>query len=61
MILPQTNTHTYGNVEIVIHRPVLDEQTRQKNEANLLRALACCGRSMHRRENQNEDEGLVTA
>ena len=56
-----TRTYDCGHVSIVIHRPVLDDQTRQKNEANLLRALACCGRSMHRREKQNEKTGLVTA
>lgn len=43
---PRTNTYTYGNVEIVVHRPCLDDNERQKRENGLRRALATFGRAM---------------
>ena len=42
----QTNTYRRGNVEIVVHRPVLDDQARRKQEENIKRALVCMGKAM---------------
>lgn len=41
----KTTTYKYGCAEIVVHRPVLDDQERQKREAAVKRALACFGKA----------------
>lgn len=46
----QTSTYERGFVSFVVHRPVLDDQERQKREENLKRAVACCGKSMLKRQ-----------
>lgn len=42
----QTNTYNHGLVSIVVHRPLLDDQERQKREEGLKRVVASCGKSM---------------
>lgn len=51
----QTNTYHHNNAVIVVHRPVLNEQERQKREQRLHRALVAIGKS-ERAVNANADE-----
>lgn len=46
----RTTTYIYGNVEIVVHRPVLDDKERCKREENLRRAVVAFGKEMHKSE-----------
>ena len=46
----QTHTYQYGNVEIVVYRPVLDDRTRRKQEEVVKRTLASIGREMAKRQ-----------
>ena len=49
--MEQVNTYTYGNVEIVVHRPVIDDKERIKREETLRRAVAAFGKAcLKRRE-----------
>lgn len=50
MSQPQTNTYIYGNVEIVVHRPGLDDKERQKREETLLRAVTAFGKETMKRK-----------
>ena len=50
MVQGKTNAYTYGLVEIVVHRPHIDDQERQKREAALKRVLATVGKEMLRRK-----------
>ena len=47
---PRTHTYQYGLVEIVVHRPGLDEKERHKREDTLRRAVAAFGKEMHKSE-----------
>jgi hypothetical protein len=46
----QAVTHTYqrGLVEIVVHRPILDDKERQKREETVLRAMSTFGKEAMR-------------
>lgn len=46
---PRTNTYVYGNVEIVVHRPGLDDKERHKREEALRRAVMAFGKESMRR------------
>ena len=48
--MEQVNTYQYGNVEIVVYRPALDDKERQKREEALRRAVAAYGRETIRRK-----------
>ena len=50
MSQPRTHTYVYGNVEIVVHRPSLDEKENHRREVALRRAVAAFGKEMHKRE-----------
>jgi hypothetical protein len=41
-----TTTLVYGNVEIVVYRPILTEEERKKREAVVHRALVQFGKEM---------------
>lgn len=43
-----THTYQYGCAEIVVHRPILDDNERKKREESLRRALASFGKAMVR-------------
>lgn len=43
-----THTYRYGCAEIVVYRPILDEQERRKREETLRRALTSFGKAMVR-------------
>lgn len=43
------NHYTFGNAEVVVYRPVLDEKERQKREAEIIRALTEYGKDQVRR------------
>ena len=43
-----THTYKYGCAEIVVHRPILDDQERRKREETLRRALNRFGKAMVR-------------
>ena len=45
---PRTNTYEYGLVEIVVHRPALDDKERQKREEALRRAVTAYGKALTR-------------
>ena len=49
MSSPQTNIYTYGNAEIVVHRPALDDKERQKREDALRRAVMAFGKETIRK------------
>lgn len=52
---PRTHTYVYGNVEIAVHRPALDEKERHKREDTLRRAVAAFGKeSMRKAVSENE-------
>ena len=40
----RTTTHYIGNVEIVVHRPVLDASAHKKQEESLKHALTAYGK-----------------
>lgn len=42
--MERTNTYQYGLVEIVVHRPILDEKERKKREETLRRAVEAYGK-----------------
>lgn len=46
---PRTNTYQFGLVEIVVHRPVLDDKERQKREDALRLALTAFGKETMRK------------
>lgn len=46
----KTNTYRYENIEIVVHRPVLDDKEKMKREASLERALVAYGKETIRRK-----------
>lgn len=46
---PRTHTYQYGLVEIVVHRPGLDEKERHKREGALRRAVAAFGKETMRK------------
>lgn len=46
----KTNTYEYGNIEIVVHRPVLDAKEQQKREESLKRAVMVYGKDTMRRK-----------
>ena len=47
---PRTSTyHKFGLVEIVVHRPVLDDKERHKREEVLRRALTAFGKDTIRK------------
>lgn len=48
--MEQVKTYTYGNVEIVVHRPVIDDKERVKREETLRRAVAAFGKATMRRK-----------
>ena len=41
-----TSTYQVGLVEIVVHRPTLEDKERQKREATLKRTIAAYGKSL---------------
>lgn len=43
-----THIYQYGCAEIVVHRPILDDQERKKREESLRRALSCYGKALMR-------------
>lgn len=45
---PQTNSYIYGHIEIVVHRPGLDDKERHKREEALRRAVTAYGKAMIR-------------
>lgn len=47
---PRTNTYEYGHVEIVVHRPGLDDKERQKREEALRRAVMVFGKETMKRK-----------
>lgn len=49
---PGVSTYVYGNAEIVVHRPNLDDKERRKREDNVKRALAIFGRAMANTEKE---------
>ena len=51
---PRTNTYQYGNVEIVVHRPALEDKERRKREEALRRAVMVFGKETIRKA-VNED------
>ena len=51
---PRTNTYQYGLIEIVVHRPALDDKERQKREETLRRAVTAFGKETIRKA-VNED------
>lgn len=51
---PRTNTYEYGLVEIVVHRPALDDKERQKREDALRRAVAAFGKETMKRKAVSE-------
>lgn len=42
-------TIQHGNVEIVVYRPVLDDNERKRRERNLIKALEHFGKEMQRK------------
>ena len=46
---PRTNTYVYGNVEIVVRRPGLDDKERRKREDALRRAVMTFGKETIRK------------
>lgn len=46
---PRTHTYQFGLVEIVVHRPVLDDKERHKREETLRRALTTFGKETIRK------------
>lgn len=48
--MSKTNTYRYGTIEIVVHRPTLDEKERKKREASLERAMTAYGKEMMKRK-----------
>lgn len=46
---PRTNTYQYGLVEIVVHRPALDDKERHKREEALRRAVMAFGKESMRK------------
>lgn len=46
---PRTNTYQYGLVEIVVHRPALDDKERRKREEALRRAVTAFGKETIRK------------
>lgn len=53
MAQSQVNTYEYGHVLIVVHRPALDENERQKRETALKRAVAAYGKAALKKEVEN--------
>lgn len=51
---PRTNTYEYGLVEIVVHRPALDDKERQMREATLRRAVTAFGKETMKRKGGHE-------
>ena len=45
----RTHTYQYGNVEIIVTRPVLDDKERQKREDALRLALTAFGKETMRK------------
>ena len=45
-----TNTYQLGNVEIVVHRPALDDKERLKREETLRRAVTAYGKAIMKRK-----------
>ena len=43
----RTKTMQFGNCEVTVHRPILDEQERAKREEAVIQALASFGRAMY--------------
>lgn len=52
---PRTNTYQYGLVEIVVHRPVLDDKERRKREETLRRAVTAFGKETMRKAVSNDE------
>lgn len=48
----RTNTYEYGHISIVVHRPALSDNERQKREAALRRAVVEYGKVMVRKESE---------
>jgi len=44
------NTYAYGCIEIVVHRPALDEAERRKREATIQRAVMAYGKGTIRQK-----------
>ncbi len=58
--MPQDGEYTketffFGNCEVIVYRPILDEETRKKREKTLERALAEYGRAMVRNQTMKGD------
>lgn len=45
---PRTNTYIHSHIEIVVHRPGLDDKERQKREEALRRAVTAYGKAVIR-------------
>lgn len=45
-----THTYQHGNIEIVVYRPILEDDERKKREKNLERALMEYGKAMVRNQ-----------
>ena len=52
---PRTHTYKYGLVEIVVHRPSLDEKERHKREDALRRAISAFGKETLKRKAVSEN------
>lgn len=50
---PRTHTYKYGLVEIVVHRPCLDDKERRKREDTLQRAVTAFGKETMRKAVSN--------
>ena len=48
--MERISTYTYGNVEIVVHRPAIDDKERMKREETLRRAVAAYGKATIKRK-----------
>ena len=48
--------YTYGNAIVVIHRPKLSDKEKEKQEAQILRALQHIGKEMKENEHGNGNQ-----
>ena len=44
------STYQFGPVEVVVHRPILDEKERLKREETLRRAVTAYGKAIMKRK-----------
>lgn len=54
MILSQTKTYTYENVEIVVHRPVLSKEEEAKRKRRIATALELYGKDLYRNKRKEK-------